>query len=103
MPRSRAMRPVRRVMLAAVVPVVGLLFLAGLRELARSRTFQLFGRLVAEASPRERIVALTFDDGPGDRMVDSLVDELRAHGAHATFFVIGRELATSPDAGAKLV
>jgi peptidoglycan/xylan/chitin deacetylase (PgdA/CDA1 family) len=103
MARSRAMRPIRRVMLVAAVPAVGLLFLAGVRELARSRTFQLFGRLVAEARPNERIVALTLDDGPGDTMVDSLIDVLHSHGAHATFFVTGRELAESPEAGAKLV
>jgi peptidoglycan/xylan/chitin deacetylase (PgdA/CDA1 family) len=97
------MRPTTRVMVIAMVPVLGLLLLAGIRELARARTFQLFGMLVAETHPRERIVALTLDDGPGDRIVDTLIDVLRSHGAHATFFLTGRELAESPEAGAKLV
>jgi peptidoglycan/xylan/chitin deacetylase (PgdA/CDA1 family) len=97
------MKPTTRVMLFAMVPVVALLLLAGVRELARARTFQLFGALVAETHPRERIVALTLDDGPGDRIVDTLIDVLRVHGAHATFFLTGRELAESPEAGAKLV
>lgn len=97
------MRPTTRVLLVAMVPVVVLLLLAGIRQLARARTFQLFGVLVAETQPRERVVALTFDDGPGDRIVDSLIDVLRIHGAHATFFLTGRELAESPEAGAKLV
>jgi peptidoglycan/xylan/chitin deacetylase (PgdA/CDA1 family) len=97
------MRPATRLMLVAMVPVVALLFLAGMRELARSRTFQLFGKLVAETRPRERIVALTLDDGPSDGFVDSLIDVLRTHGAHATFFLTGRELAESPEAGVKLV
>lgn len=97
------MRPTTRVKLIAMVPVLGLLLLAGIRELARARTFQLFGVLVAETHPRERVVALTLDDGPGDRIVDSLIDVLRVHGAHATFFLTGRELAESPEAGAKLV
>jgi peptidoglycan-N-acetylglucosamine deacetylase len=87
----------------AMLPAALLLILAGVRELARARTFQLFGTLVASAEPRERIVALTLDDGPGDVIVDSLVDVLRTHGAHATFFLTGRELAESPEAGAKLV
>ena len=103
MPRFVPMRPVTRLMLIASVLVMTLLLAAGIRELARSRTFQLFGRLVAETHPRERIVALTLDDGPADGMVDSLIDILRTHGAHATFFVTGRELAESPDAGMKLV
>ena len=97
------MRPTTRVLLIAMAPVVGLLLLAGIRELARARTFQLFGVLVAETHPRQRIVALTLDDGPGDRIVDTLIDVLRTHGAHATFFLTGRELAESPEAGAKLV
>lgn len=97
------MRPTTRVLVIAMVPVVGLLLLAGIRELARARTFQLFGVLVAETHPRQRIVALTLDDGPGDRIVDTLIDVLRTHGAHATFFLTGRELAESPEAGAKLV
>jgi len=97
------MKPATRILLIAMAPVLALLLLAGIRELARSRTFQLFGVLVAETHPRQRIVALTLDDGPGDRIVDTLIDVLRAHGAHATFFLTGRELAESPEAGAKLV
>jgi peptidoglycan/xylan/chitin deacetylase (PgdA/CDA1 family) len=77
--------------------------LAGLRELARSRTVQLFGRLVAETHPPDSVVALTFDDGPSDAVVDSLIGVLRAHRAQATFFLIGRELAASREAGQKLV
>jgi len=77
--------------------------LAGLRELAHSRTVQLFGRLVSEPHPRDSIVALTFDDGPGDVVVDSLIELLRVHGAQATFFLTGRELAESPEAGQKLI
>src|SRR6476659_1911959 len=74
------MRPTTRVMVIAIVPVLALLLLAGIRELARA-----------------------LDDGPGDRIVDTLIDVLRAHGAHATFFLTGSELAESPEAGAKLV
>jgi peptidoglycan-N-acetylglucosamine deacetylase len=92
-----------RLWLLVTVPAVALLALTSLRQLARSRTFQLFGTLVAEARPRERIVALTLDDGPVAAVVDSLVEVLRAHGAHATFFVTGGELAAAPAAGAKLV
>ena len=97
------MRSGIRVLSVVMLPVVGLLIVAGLHEVAHARTFQLFGTLVAETQPRERIVALTIDDGPGDVIVDSLIGVLRAHGAHATFFLTGRELAESPEAGTKLV
>jgi peptidoglycan-N-acetylglucosamine deacetylase len=99
----RTAKPVTRLVALAMLAVTVMLVLASIRNLARSRTFQLFGTLVAETDPRERVVALTFDDGPGDMIVDSLVEVLRAHGAHATFFLTGRELAESPEAGVKLV
>jgi len=92
-----------RVVLLVTLPVVVLLVLAGVRSVARARTFQLFGALVAEARPRERIVALTLDDGPVATVVDSLIDVLRAHDARATFFLTGHELAEAPEAGTKLV
>jgi peptidoglycan/xylan/chitin deacetylase (PgdA/CDA1 family) len=47
--------------------------------------------------PRDRRhVALTFDDGPG-RLTEALLDVLAAHGARATFFVLGRRLSGRED------
>jgi peptidoglycan/xylan/chitin deacetylase (PgdA/CDA1 family) len=46
----------------------------------------------ARLSPGERLVALSFDDGPSDELTPSLLDLLRRHGVRATFFVVGREL-----------
>jgi peptidoglycan/xylan/chitin deacetylase (PgdA/CDA1 family) len=93
----------RRLIVIAVVPLIALTCALGLRQLARSRTVQLFGRLVAEAPRGDSLVALTLDDGPVAGVVDSLIEVLRTRGARATFFVTGRELAGNPDAGRKLV
>src|SRR5438045_2320572 len=92
-----------RTLFFTLLPAAALLVVACVRQVARARTFQLFGTLVSEAKPGERIVALTLDDGPGPVLVDSLVDVLRTHDAHATFFLTGRELAESPEAGRELV
>jgi peptidoglycan-N-acetylglucosamine deacetylase len=43
-----------------------------------------------------RCVALTFDDGPGP-YTDQLLSELTTKGVHATFFLVGRSVATRPD------
>jgi peptidoglycan-N-acetylglucosamine deacetylase len=43
-----------------------------------------------------RTVALTFDDGPGPSTAEVL-DVLQSHGVHATFFVVGRQVAAEPD------
>jgi peptidoglycan/xylan/chitin deacetylase (PgdA/CDA1 family) len=96
-------KPSTRIALFVVLPALVLLALSGLRSVARARTFQLFGTLVAEAHPRDRIVALTLDDGPVRAVVDTLIEVLGAHGARATFFLTGRELAEAPEAGRKLV
>lgn len=97
------MKPPLRIAIWVTLPIVVLLALAGVRNVARARTFQLFGTLVAEAHPRDRTVALTLDDGPVEGVVDSLIGVLREHHARATFFLTGRELAAAPEAGAKLV
>jgi peptidoglycan/xylan/chitin deacetylase (PgdA/CDA1 family) len=93
----------RIVSIVGIALVVLVLAIAGLRELARSRTTQLFGRIVSRVPTPDSVVALTFDDGPVSARADSLVEILRAHGARATFFVTGAEVAAAPDAARALV
>ncbi|MBK8006499.1 MAG: polysaccharide deacetylase family protein [Gemmatimonadetes bacterium] len=80
-----------------------LVLVAVLHTLATSRTYQLFGRLVAHVPRATPIVALTFDDGPTEGPLDSLLATLAAHEVRATFFVTGRELAAAPHAARRLV
>jgi peptidoglycan-N-acetylglucosamine deacetylase len=49
------------------------------------------------ARPGERVVALTFDDGPHPRATPRVLDVLARHGVKGTFFVVGRNAATWPD------
>jgi len=77
--------------------------LAGLRQLARSRTVQLFGTLIARVHTAEPRVALTFDDGPTAAILDSILRTLSARAVRATFFVTGGELAEAPGAGRRLI
>jgi peptidoglycan-N-acetylglucosamine deacetylase len=43
--------------------------------------------------PNKKMLALTFDDGPGP-LTPQVLDALRQYGARATFFVIGRQVPT---------
>ena len=43
-------------------------------------------------STEERVVAITFDDGPHPRLTDAVLDVLAEYGAKATFFVVGENL-----------
>lgn len=42
----------------------------------------------------EKVVALTFDDGPWPETTDQILDVLEANGARATFFTIGNQIST---------
>ncbi|HEX7083978.1 MAG TPA: polysaccharide deacetylase family protein [Gaiellaceae bacterium] len=57
------------------------------------------GRPVFCAGPAGDAVALTFDDGPGP-FTQRVLDELREHDAHATFFLVGNRIGYWPEAAA---
>ncbi|MDH6137503.1 peptidoglycan/xylan/chitin deacetylase (PgdA/CDA1 family)/glycosyltransferase involved in cell wall biosynthesis [Kitasatospora sp. MAA4] len=48
------------------------------------------------ATPGANTIALTFDDGPDPRWTPQILDVLRRHHVHATFFVIGDQVAANP-------
>jgi cellulose synthase/poly-beta-1,6-N-acetylglucosamine synthase-like glycosyltransferase/peptidoglycan/xylan/chitin deacetylase (PgdA/CDA1 family) len=48
-------------------------------------------------------VALTFDDGPDPQWTPLILDVLRRHHAHATFFVIGSKVNEYPDLTRRIV
>ncbi|WP_078552055.1 polysaccharide deacetylase family protein [Bacillus alkalicellulosilyticus] len=62
-------------------------------ELSKVRTFQLFGGLVTSVETNEKVVALTFDDGPGAN-TQAILDVLRNHEVKGTFYLTGHELET---------
>lgn len=60
-------------------------------KLMNARTFQLFGNLTARVETEEKIIALTFDDGPTEN-TPKLLSLLDQYDAKATFFLIGKEI-----------
>ena len=61
---------------------------AGLFKISKLRTYQLFGEIVPRVETDQRVVALTFDDGPAPP-VRELLDTLDRERVRATFFLIG--------------
>ncbi|KHL03423.1 bifunctional polysaccharide deacetylase/glycosyltransferase family 2 protein [Sinomonas humi] len=49
------------------------------------------------AGPPERTIALTFDDGPDPVWTPKILDVLKKHHVHATFFVVGSAAVENPD------
>jgi len=52
--------------------------------------------------PGDRVVALTFDDGPDRTYTPQILSVLRRYGAPATFFEVGYEVAARPELTAAL-
>lgn len=55
------------------------------------------GGSVRTVSPPDRTLALTFDDGPDPVWTPQILDVLRKHHVHATFFVVGSAAIDNPD------
>ena len=60
------------------------------------------GGPVAEAGadaqlPADKLIAITFDDGPRRNTTERLLDGLQERGASATFFLIGKQIEGNED------
>lgn len=81
-----------------------LLSLAGIAayKIMNSRKFQFFGGLVTRVDTKDKVVALTFDDGPSQK-VDDILSILNSQNVKATFFLIGNEIKQHPEETKKLI
>lgn len=71
----------------------------GLRSLRRVRQIveaRLLGT-ITQVLTSERVVALTFDDGPDREFTPRVLDVLGQYGAKGTFFVVGRQAKRYPE------
>lgn len=57
---------------------------------------QLIGRSVRRVFTQEKVVALTFDDGPSAAWTPTLLELLARHEVQATFFLVGSRVAENP-------
>ena len=78
------------------------LLLMGTYKLMNSRTFQLFGGLTEQVETNQKVVALTFDDGP-TAYVNQILPLLDKYNAKATFFLIGEDIEKNPGEAKKIV
>ena len=88
--------------LVLVVLFIAILLVA-LWQTSKSRTYQFFGEIVARVPTTQKVVALTFDDGPTVGPTDEILAILEAENVKGTFFVIGGELEQNLAEGKKLV
>jgi peptidoglycan/xylan/chitin deacetylase (PgdA/CDA1 family) len=88
--------------ITAVSLVVVLAAAVTLWNVSSSRTFQFFGELVDRVETSEKVVALTFDDGPDPAGAQATLDVLADKQVPATFFLNGSGLKQYPELGRKI-
>ena len=59
--------------------------------------YEKTGEIMWEIDTEEKVVALTFDDGPHPKFTAEILDILAKHNAKATFFVIGENAEKNPE------
>jgi peptidoglycan/xylan/chitin deacetylase (PgdA/CDA1 family) len=62
----------------------------------------LYGPVFWHARTGERVVALTFDDGPCRPYTEQLLDILEREGIRATFFMVGKNVRREPNLAAEV-
>ena len=56
----------------------------------------LFPSLIWNLTSKEKVIYITFDDGPHPELTPFILQELNKYNAKATFFIIGEEVDSYP-------
>lgn len=84
-----------------ILPLVLLLLLyCGYDQAFADRGRQYYeeaGQIIWEIKTEEKVIALTFDDGPHRKYTPAILDLLKEHDAKATFFIVGTNAEKNPD------
>jgi peptidoglycan/xylan/chitin deacetylase (PgdA/CDA1 family) len=63
----------------------------------------VFGKVYYKGNYPEKVVALTFDDGPNEPYTSEILDILASHNVKATFFVIGKNVELYPETAKRMI
>ena len=66
-------------------------------------TSPVFGKVYYEAPTKEKVVALTFDDGPNEPYTSQVLDILASYNIKATFFLIGKNVELYPETARRII
>ncbi len=72
-------------------------------QISKSRTFQFFGEIYSRIETQQKVVALTFDDGPTKAHTDEILGILREENVKATFYLTGGEIEENQGEAEKII
>ncbi|MBI4188000.1 MAG: glycosyltransferase [Chloroflexi bacterium] len=64
---------------------------------------QVFGKVYYAGKTTDKVVALTFDDGPNEPYTSQILDILKNYGVKATFFAIGKNVELYPETAKRII
>lgn len=70
---------------------------------SKSRNSQFFGAILSSVKTNDKLVALTFDDGPNSLYTDSILAILDSADIKATFYLVGKEIGSHPEELRKII
>ena len=65
--------------------------------------FLVSNRVFWQVNTRKKVISITFDDGPHPIFTSQILAILETHGVHATFFLIGSNVASHPEITKQIV
>jgi peptidoglycan-N-acetylglucosamine deacetylase len=63
----------------------------------------VFGKVYYRSLTDDKVIALTFDDGPNEPYTSEILDILDENDAHATFFTIGNNVEMYPEVARRII
>ncbi len=98
---ARITRPRRPMSLAISLCLAGILTTSVFGYAAPSS--QIFGQVYYQAIVDQKVVALSFDDGPNEPYTSQILDILKANDIKATFFAVGQNVVEYPQVAQRIV
>ncbi len=92
--RNVLKKPMRIGMSLAILGITAGIFLTLSAVLPEN---DVFGRVFSNAKTTQKVVALTFDDGPYPPYTEQVLDVLKEYNVPATFFVVGKNVEKYPE------
>ena len=87
----------KELVILGLILLAVLIFLCGAFTVFFDKAILVRKGTVYRVPTREKLVALTFDDGPSPAWTPRILDELKLAGVKATFFMLGKHVAQYPD------
>jgi peptidoglycan/xylan/chitin deacetylase (PgdA/CDA1 family) len=91
-----------KILYFSLVLIILILLFAGVSIFFDQAVFVRRGTFY-KADVSDKVVALTFDDGPSAEWTPKILDELKGSGVKATFFMIGEHVARYPEIARRVV